>query len=128
MPKALFSRLSAVMNEVRKLQDEKALMSVQTLEVFLTVAAKEGMSSSDIRKLTGIPQPSISRALGDLGDKAVRKGTEGLKLVRVERDPNDLRNTLCYLSPTGKLLAARMAQLMGVDDTKVDGSFVNGAQ
>ena len=94
MPKALFSRMGAVMNEVRQLQDEKALMSVQTLEVFLVIASKDGIPSSEIRKMTGIPQPSVSRALGDLGEKAVRRDAEGLKLIKTERDPNDMRNVV----------------------------------
>lgn len=120
MPKAIFNRLSAVMSEMRKLQEGSGVMSIQTFEVFLTVAAKEGISSSDIRKNTGIAQPTVSRALGDLGDWAAKKNSEGLKLVRSERDPNDLRNVLVYLTPTGKLLAARIEQLMGVGNVTVD--------
>ncbi|MFB2563666.1 MarR family winged helix-turn-helix transcriptional regulator [Rhizobium sp. IMFF44] len=127
MPKALFSRMSAVMNEVRQLQDEKALMSVQTFEVFLVIASREGLASSEIRKLTGIPQPSVSRALGDLGDKAVRRDAEGLKLIRTERDPNDGRNVVCFLTPKGKLLAARIEQLMGAGFSQVDEKLNNGA-
>ncbi|MBY3335517.1 winged helix-turn-helix transcriptional regulator [Rhizobium laguerreae] len=127
MPKALFSRMGAVMNEVRQLQDEKALMSVQTFEVFLVIASKDGIPSSEIRKITGIPQPSVSRALGDLGEKAVRRDAEGLKLIKTERDPNDMRNVVCFLTPKGKLLAARIAQLMGIDDAKVGESFERNA-
>ncbi|NEH55621.1 hypothetical protein GR198_07705 [Rhizobium leguminosarum] len=126
--KALFSRMSAVMNEVRQLQDEKSLMSVQTFEVFLVIASQEGIASSEIRKITGIPQPSVSRALGDLGVKAVRRDAEGLKLVKSERDPSDRRNVVCFLTPNGKLLAARIAQLMGTSEEKIDASFQNGAQ
>lgn len=103
------------MDEVRKVQDEKVLMSVQTLEIFFLVASKEGISSAEIRKRTGIAQPSISRALGDLGDRALRRATEGAQLIKTERDPNDLRNLLCFLTPKGKLLAARIVQLMGVN-------------
>ena len=121
MPKSIFSRLSAVMSEMRKLQEkEKGVMSIQTLEVFLAIAAKEGVSSSDLRRSTGIAQPTVSRALGDLGDWAVKKNSEGLKLVRTERDPSDMRNVLCFLTPTGKLLAARIEQLMGAGNVSVD--------
>jgi len=95
-------------------------MSIQTLEVFLAIAAKEGVSSSDLRRSTGIAQPTVSRALGDLGDWAVKKNSEGLKLVRTERDPSDMRNVLCFLTPTGKLLAARIEQLMGAGNVSVD--------
>ncbi|MBZ5864361.1 MarR family winged helix-turn-helix transcriptional regulator, partial [Escherichia coli] len=92
----------------------------------LVVAAKEGIVSSDIRKLTGIAQPTISRALGDLGDWAQKKNAEGLKLIKTERDPNDLRNVQCFLTAKGKLLAARIAQLMGIAEDTVDPSFPNG--
>ncbi|MGV2169684.1 MarR family winged helix-turn-helix transcriptional regulator [Agrobacterium sp. 16-172Ci] len=120
MPRTIFSRLSAVLGEVRQLQDGKAGISVQALEVFTCIAAKEGISSSELRKNTGIPQPSVSRALGDLGDWAGRRGAEGLKLIRTERDPLDQRNVVCFLTPTGKLLAARIEQLMGATNSGVD--------
>ncbi len=115
MPNTLFNRFSAVLTEMRELQ---ANMTVQTMQVFMTIAGHDQIAATEIKKLTGIPQPSVSRALGDLGEFAHRRGEEGLKLVKTERDPNDLRNTLCMLTPVGKLLAARIEQLMGVEAGK----------
>lgn len=110
MSNILFSRLSVVLTEMRERQ---ANMTVQTLQVFMVVAAKGEINSVEIRKILGIPQPSVSRALGDLGEWAQRRGQEGLNLVKTERDLVDQRNTVSSLTPQGKALAAKIEQIMG---------------
>ncbi len=111
MSKNLFARMTRVINEVRK-QHDGMLMSMQTFEVFLAVAAKDGISSNEIHKLTGIASPSVSRAIGDLGDWARRRNSEGPKLIRTERDINDKRHMNCFLTDKGKRLANLISMLM----------------
>ncbi|MGQ2968911.1 MAG: hypothetical protein ACT6RF_09205 [Allorhizobium sp.] len=101
-------KLATAISQMREIYPT---MTLQTLQVYLEIAAQPGISSVEIRQKTGIAQPTVSRTLGDLGEWAIRRDEPGLDLVRTERDPTDQRNVLAYLTTKGKLLAHRLEQV-----------------
>lgn len=110
MSNPLFTRLTSVLDVVRELD---TTMTVQALQVFTLVASKGEIGAAEIRKITGISQPSVSRSLSALSNWSPRKNAEGLGLITTERDPNDARNVIAILTPHGKNLMSRIEKIMG---------------
>nr|WP_250808789.1 MarR family winged helix-turn-helix transcriptional regulator [Neorhizobium tomejilense] len=110
MSQPLFTRITAFLEVIRELD---TTMTVQALQIFTLVAAKGEVGALEIRKTTGISQPSVSRSLSALSSWAPRKGVEGLGLIVTERDPNDARNVIARLTPHGRNLVSRIEKIMG---------------
>jgi DNA-binding MarR family transcriptional regulator len=104
----LLNKLKLAMNEFQNIEEA---IPLQLCITFLMVAMHEGCSLTDIWKHTGWVQSTVSRHLLDLGDYNRHKGP-GHGLVRSERDPMELRKNVYTLTPRGKILAAKVLDIM----------------
>ncbi|WP_067516938.1 MarR family winged helix-turn-helix transcriptional regulator [Endozoicomonas ascidiicola] len=73
----------------------------QAMMIYFLVAENEGISMTELEKLSGISQAAISRNVGKLGE-IDRNHEAGLGLLKTERDPMERRRLLVYLSAKGK--------------------------
>ncbi|BDW81108.1 hypothetical protein MACH24_05460 [Erythrobacter sp. Dej080120_24] len=87
------------------------LVPTQMVQAFLTVAANEGSSLTEIADKLGTNLSTASRQLLDLADRN-RKGGEGYKLVDRQIDPKNLRINRYTLTPKGKLLLDQLIEIL----------------
>lgn len=74
----------------------------QLMSVFYWVAAHNGCRQESISKWCDLSPSSVSRCVTWLGPKHRLEHRSGLKLVRRERDPNNYKSWLLYLTPKGE--------------------------
>lgn len=92
-------------------------MMVVTLQVFLMVAAKPGISSQEILKQLDISQSSVSRHLALLTDSStVRRKSSGYNYIEARVDPRDARNKVYHLSAEGRAFAATIMNIVTPED------------
>lgn len=77
-------------------------LTVSRLQILLVVAQGQDVLTRDISRKTGLAISSITRSLGQLGDKPQRGVKQGLGLVDVRPDPDDSRRVFINLSPKGR--------------------------
>lgn len=90
-------------------------IQAQTVLTYLLVAAapdKEPPSMKELERRLGISSSSVSRNVAALSEMH-RLGKPGHDLVEAYEDPMDRRNKLVRLTPKGRTLALRLADLMG---------------
>lgn len=102
-------RLDQAMRQVRTSIDP--LVPTQMVQAFLTVAANEGCTLTEIAEKLGTNLSTASRQLLDLSDRN-RKMQEGYKLVERQADPTNLRVNRYTLTPKGKLLVNELVDIM----------------
>lgn len=99
--------------EFQKLDKE---MQAQTMQIFLLVALREGMTFRDIEQRTGYAPSTVSRNIALLG-QTHRKGKDGHDLVVTKPDPQDLRSKRIHLTAKGKRMVSILAQRLEGDLT-----------
>jgi DNA-binding MarR family transcriptional regulator len=104
----LVNKLKLAMQEFQNIEEA---LPLQIAISFLMVAQNEGCSLTDIWKQTGWAQSTVSRHLLDLGEYNRHK-EKGHGLVKSERDPMELRRNIYTLTPKGKVLAAKIIDIM----------------
>lgn len=76
------------------------------ITTFLAIVLEEGQTQSAYARAASIHRYTMSRYIHALGDCA-RDGGPGLGLVRLERDPEKMRNShRIYLTAKGRAVAA----------------------
>lgn len=93
------------------LHERNSTMTVASLRALIAVACEEGVSQVEIAERTGLERSTLSRILLDLGEYR-RDGSIGLKLVKWEVDPNELRRKQYTLTPEGKRLVAEIEKAL----------------
>lgn len=86
-------------------------LPIQYALSFLTIARNEGMSIRDLSERLGIAQSSASRNVAALS-KWHSFGKAGHDLVHAEEDPRERRRKILSLTPRGRELAERLADLL----------------
>lgn len=71
------------------------------LSIFMCIAISEGLSATDLIERLDMPKATVSRNLRMLGAQ-VAPNKEGMKLIRLEHDPEDYRVRRGYLTDLGK--------------------------
>jgi DNA-binding MarR family transcriptional regulator len=89
---------------------EPTHLYVHHVQVFLEVARHGRRTYEEIAKTLNITPSSVSRIAQSLSDTH-RKGTPGLDLVEIIRDPGEGRRYLLVLSPKGEALARQLRNL-----------------
>ena len=109
----LVSRLSSLRKLTVFLRSLHPQLRVSQLDLLLAVAEKEGQSQTDLAISCGLTLAAVSRAIDALGTSGRRDGKgKRLGLLRAERDPNDDRFVLVYLSEKGKNTLLTCANLV----------------
>ena len=89
---------------------EPTALPLHHVQVFLVVAQKEPILYDDIERTLGLSNASVSRTVNALSD-VHRTGREGLRLLKVEKDPEERRRYLCSLSSRGRALLRQIKSL-----------------
>lgn len=92
-------RLYLVMELLRATGEKEFPM--QLASIFFYIASHDGCRQEDVIKATGISPSSVSRNVSWLGSHHRLEHRQGLKVVRRERDPEDLKRYRLYLTPKG---------------------------
>jgi DNA-binding MarR family transcriptional regulator len=77
------------------------------LSIFMSLASSEGLSATDLIVRLDMPKATVSRNLRMLSDLISPKKT-GMKLIRLEHDPDDYRVRRGYLTDLGKIFLAEL--------------------
>jgi len=96
-PTVALKALQAALNELRELDP---WMGLQTMETFLVVAMKPGLTMQEIAEATGLAQSSCSRNVALLS-KWHRLGKAGADLVVTYEDPTERRRKIVFLNEKG---------------------------
>jgi len=87
-------------------------LRVSQLDLLLAVAEKEGQSQTDLAINCGLTLAAVSRAIDALGTSGRRDGKgKRLGLLKAERDPNDDRFVLVFLTDKGRQTLLTCANL-----------------
>jgi DNA-binding MarR family transcriptional regulator len=89
---------------------EPTALPLHHVQVFLMVAQMESCLYEDIEKNLGLSNASVSRTVNALSD-VHRTGREGLRLLRVARDPDEGRRYRVSLSSRGRALLRQIKSL-----------------
>lgn len=102
-------------------------ISAEEAFFLLAVAARPGISQTEIKEELDLRPNQVSRIFGRLSVRGDQSGT-GLKLVRTEDSPEDYRKNLNYLTHAGEVLVRAVLQevfpaLKGgpIDDSQTEG-------
>jgi hypothetical protein len=88
-------------------------LRVSQLDLLLAVAEKEGQSQTDLAQNCCLTLAAVSRAVDALGGTGRRDGKgKKLGLLKAERDINDDRYVLVYLTDKGKATLETCANLV----------------
>jgi DNA-binding MarR family transcriptional regulator len=88
-------------------------LRVSQLDLLLAVAEKEGQSQTDLAVNCSLTLAAISRAVDALGSSGRRDGNgKRLGLLKAERDINDDRCVLVYLTDKGRATLETCANLV----------------
>lgn len=77
----------------------------------LEVAHNEGCSPGDLRKVTGMPLPTLSRILWALSTKR-QNGAEPYRLIEQDYAPDNRRRQVIRLSARGRAVISRVTAIM----------------
>lgn len=105
-------KLNRLFNAIQAARTLYPAMPSSYIAAFLAVASKPGLGVTEYAKDLGTIQPIMSRILLEIGRKS-RLRKEGLGLVDVSPDPQDLRINRHFLTPKGRTLLASMLKAMG---------------
>jgi DNA-binding MarR family transcriptional regulator len=101
-------RLAAAMAAFSVL--EPTALPLHHVQVFLVVAQNEPILYDDIERILGLSNASVSRTVNALS-VIHRTGREGLRLLTVEKDPQERRRYLVSLSARGRALLRQIKSL-----------------
>lgn len=103
------TRLRAALTRFRDMHPEVTALQI---EFFLAIVANPGITQRSLYNLLGTNDSVSSRTLAILSEYGSR-GTPGLELVRLEVNPEDRRERLCYITKKGgRLMTDVERQLM----------------
>jgi len=85
---------------IREMRKSDPWMGVQTVEVFLAIALKPGLTMKEIAEVTGLAQSSCSRNVALLS-KYHRLKKAGADLVETYEDPAERRRKIVFLNERG---------------------------
>ncbi|WP_019025377.1 MULTISPECIES: MarR family winged helix-turn-helix transcriptional regulator [unclassified Thioalkalivibrio] len=111
-PSRIIDNLFRTIAEFRKYDPQ---LPIQTAAVFLTVAARPGITMLDIGKKLNTSQASCSRNVSALS-KWRRQGSPGLDVVVAKEDPAERRRKQVWLTPKGEDLLRSILDIYSVDD------------
>lgn len=103
--------LQAALNELRELDP---WMGLQTMETFLVIAMRPGLTMQEIADATGLAQSSCSRNVALLS-KWHRLGKPGADLVVTYEDPVERRRKIVFLNEKGINKAKRIIGILYPD-------------
>lgn len=89
---------------------EPTALPLHHVQVYLVVAQGEPCLYDEIEKRLGLSNASVSRTVNALSD-VHRTGREGLRLLKVEKDPAEGRRYLVSLSSRGRALLRQIKSL-----------------
>lgn len=101
-------RALRVVNEFRKISPT---ITVNVAALLLTIAARPGITSRDLRERLGLSSSGVTRALNTLTLEGTG-GVPGLGLVDTQRDPMDRRFVLCTMTPRGRHIVDGIAEIL----------------
>lgn len=96
------NRLRAALTRFRDVHPEVTALQI---EFFLAIVAQPGITQRALYSLLGTNDSVSSRTLAILSEFGSR-GTQGLELVRLETNPEDRREKLCFVTKKGERLMA----------------------
>jgi DNA-binding MarR family transcriptional regulator len=99
------------LNLTKVLRSQHSDFPPNGLAIFLSIANKEGMSSTELVELLDMPKATVSRNLRMLGD-ILSPNKEGMKLVKLIHDPMDYRVRRGYLTATGRVFLAKIRKAL----------------
>ena len=102
-----YSTYSSLKDIVKALRDVYPDFPMPLVLVLLEVAQHDGITATEIEKITGLSQASTSRHCRALTAMKTPK-EKGLDLAYFCPDPNDFRSKLLYLNENGKQLIAKI--------------------
>ena len=85
-------------------------LPVHHVQVYLTVAKTEPCLYDNIEQHLGLSNASVSRTVNALSD-VHRTGREGLRLLKIAKDPEEGRRYLVSLSTRGRALLRQIKSL-----------------
>jgi DNA-binding MarR family transcriptional regulator len=88
------------------------------IHILLMVAEQGDPQMREVEYAMGIPQPTLSRLVAELG-RFVRKDVEGFNLVETYADPENRRNKRIRLTPNGHKLMYRVVEDIKSFDQRV---------
>jgi hypothetical protein len=87
-------------------------LRVSQVDILLAVGQKEGQSQTELAENCDLTIAAISRAVDAMGTSGRRDGRGSrLGLIRVERDPNDDRYLLVFLTDKGRQVLSTLTTL-----------------
>lgn len=89
---------------------EPTALPVHHVQVYLIVARTEPCRYDEIEQQSGLSNASVSRTVNALADTH-RTGREGLRLLSVNKDPEERRRYLVSLSSRGRALLRQIKSL-----------------
>lgn len=89
---------------------EPTALPLHHVQVFLVAAQSEPCLYDEIERQLGLSNASVSRTVNALSD-VHRTGREGLRLLKVEKDPEERRRFLVSLSTRGRALLRQIKSL-----------------
>jgi DNA-binding MarR family transcriptional regulator len=99
---------------LRKLTDAIAIvrsvdpeMPAQTLQALLLIAAEPGIQQRKLREKLDVASSTAARIVARLGEWE-RYHVQGAQLVMAERDPQDRRQQLLWLTPKGQKVVKQL--------------------
>ena len=90
-----------------------AQVRISQAELILTVAAKPGLTQTQLSRECNLTLAAVSRAVDVLGKTGRRGGgsTGKLGFIEARKDPNDDRHLLVYLTPAGEQFVSLLMEI-----------------
>ena len=105
------SNYSSLKEIIKALRDVYPDFPIPLVLVLIEVAQHDGVTPTQVEKMTGLSQASTSRHCRALTAMKTPK-EKGLDLAYYSPDPNDFRSKLLYLNDKGKELIAKIEEAM----------------
>ena len=102
--------LSRMVEEVDIFHQKFFWMTLQTMMAFTLVACNKGLRLDQLQEMMGIDQSHASRIAKRLSEA---EGKDGYALIQMEKDPEDKRFRVMYLTPEGESFKAMLIQHLG---------------
>lgn len=101
MKKTQLTALNTAIGVIKAFREVDMNFPIQQIEILLWVAQKPGVSVAELVNLTGQAQSSVSRNVAALG-LVHRKGEPGHDYVDAQKDPDNPRRLILFLTIKGK--------------------------
>lgn len=102
--------LSRMVEEVDIFHQKFFWMTLQTMMAFVLIACNKGLRMDQLQDMMGIEQAHASRIAKRLSEVDKK---DGYALINIEKDPDDKRFRLLYLTPEGESFKAVLLEHLG---------------